>query len=172
MASDPASNAMWCEPLPPSYSARSSLTWEEYSIEGEDHLPPTLDLRIQMNSHHPLPPSLPSTPLLPIHTKKSITQCREQHMCRLSLKKQGLRMFLLEALVKVETTYGRSSMEEELEWIVSERGILHHEDYCADCRIGGLGDWEYCPLSRYYIRHPRHKCPIQQICTCGYDLED
>src|SRR5579864_4355858 len=116
---------MWCEPLPPSYSAQSSRTWEEYSTKGEDHLPPTLDLRVQMNSHRPLPPSPPSTPLLPIRTKKSITQRREQQMCRLSLKKQGLQMFLLEALVKAEMTYGRSLMEGELERIVSERGILH-----------------------------------------------
>ena len=36
-------------------------------------------------------------------------------------------------------------MEEELERIVSERGILHHEDHCVDCKIGGLGDWEYFP---------------------------
>src|SRR5579864_6088230 len=136
---------MWCEPLLPSYLAQSSRTWEDYSAEGEDHLPPTLDLQIQMNSNCPLPPSLPSTPLLPIHTKKSTTQCRERQMCRPSSKKQGLRMFLLEVLVKAETTYGKSSMEEELERIVSERGILHHEDHCVDCKIGGLGDWEYFP---------------------------
>ena len=74
----------------------------------------------------------------------------------------GLLAFLKEA----EKKYGLELTDAVFEEVALQRGVPHCPESCRDCMLEPWGDWVYCIRAREHVDHPRHLCPIQQICQC------
>src|ERR1700753_3705783 len=50
--------------------------------------------------------------------------------------------------------------------VVVKRNTPHLPDWCKDCAIDPMGEWEYCKKSHYHPEHPRHTCAVNAPCYC------
>src|ERR1700679_2686067 len=131
---------------------------KSYSWSGSPRSPSSGLLRQSLDHPRPLlpSPSPPSSLVLVIRTtRRSRTP---PQTCYPSRKEDRVQMRLKLTLKTMKSQYGRDCVQEELEKIVSDRGMAHDHVRCRDCKIGRFGFWMFCPDSHHRVDHPYHKC--------------